>query len=267
MEVQAQPGRAPETRRRAARPDPTHGAGESDLGPPAHSSGTRLARLCGRRADRRDVVPSTYSVCLVNIERSAGLIDDGRHAHPHPYRPAPRDQDPALHGARKPRVTAPIGRPPAHRAASTAANRRPLVLGPAVPPVGRLDGCHLRRPTRHGDPVASDWLQALLDLEEPPDRARPPGRRAGGPNAHPTNVSRLACWPRPVPRRPRSAPRASPRTWPRTCTGIGPSELSNATEEVWTVARRSSLFAIPVNGGSPCCGAEMRSGLAGHRVE
>jgi hypothetical protein len=28
--------------------------------------------------------------------------------------------------------------------------------------VGRLDGCHLRRPTRHGDPVAADWLQALL---------------------------------------------------------------------------------------------------------
>ena len=75
-----------------------------------------------------------------------------------------------------------------------AANRRPPVLGPAVPPVGRLDGCHLRRPTRHGDPVASDWLQALLGPEEPPDRARPSGRRAGGPSAHPTHGSRQPLW-------------------------------------------------------------------------
>jgi hypothetical protein len=31
-------------------------------------------------------VPSSYSVCFVNIERSAGLIDDGRHDHPDPHR-------------------------------------------------------------------------------------------------------------------------------------------------------------------------------------
>ena len=67
---------------------------------------------------------------------------------------------------------------------------RPAVLGPAVPPVERLDGCRLHRPTRDRDPVAAGRLQALLDLEEPPERARPPGRRPGGPSAHPTDVSR-----------------------------------------------------------------------------
>jgi putative transposase len=36
--------------------------------------------------------------------------------------------------------------------------------------------------------VASDRRQALLDLEEPPERARPPGRRPGGPSADPTDV-------------------------------------------------------------------------------
>jgi putative transposase len=40
-------------------------------------------------------VPSTYCVCLVNIERSADLIDDGRHDHPDPHRPPPWCQDPA----------------------------------------------------------------------------------------------------------------------------------------------------------------------------
>ena len=133
-------------------------------------------------------MPSIYSVRLVNVDFRLGLIDDGRHAHPHPHRPPPWGQDPPRPGAREPRVAAPTGRPPAHRAASTAANRRPPVLGPAVPPVGRLDGCHLRRPTRDRDPVAADRLQALLDLEEPPERARPPGRRSGGPRAHPTDV-------------------------------------------------------------------------------
>ena len=63
-------------------------------------------------------------------------------------------------------------------------------LGPAVPRVGRLDGCHLGRPTRNGDPVAADRLPALLGLEELPERAGPSGRRVGGPSAHPTNVSR-----------------------------------------------------------------------------
>ncbi len=160
-------------------------------------------------------VPSTYCVCLVNIERSAGLIDDGRHDHPDPYRPPPWCHDPALPRAREPCVAAPTGRPPAHRAASTAVNRRPPVLGPAVPPVGRLDGCHLRRATRHGDPVAAVRLQALLDLEEPPDRARPSGRRAGGPSAHPTHVSRQP----PVGRAADS--RGAPEAGPRDLTGGG----------------------------------------------
>ena len=44
------------------------------------------------------------------------------------------------------------------------------------------------RPTRHRDPMAADRLQALLEVEEPPERARPPGRRPGGPRAHPTDV-------------------------------------------------------------------------------
>src|SRR5436190_3849934 len=65
---------------------------------------------------------------------------------------------------------------------------RPAVLGPAVPPVERLGGRRLPRPTRHRDPVAPDRLQARLDLEELPKRARPPGRRPGGPSAHPPDV-------------------------------------------------------------------------------
>jgi hypothetical protein len=52
----------------------------------------------------------TYSVCLGNIERLAGLIDDGRHDHPDPYRPPPWCQDPALPRAREPRAAAPTGR-------------------------------------------------------------------------------------------------------------------------------------------------------------
>jgi hypothetical protein len=124
-------------------------------------------------------VPSIYSVRLVNIERSAGLIDDGRHDHRDPHRSPPWCPDPALSGAREPRAAAPTGRPPAHRAASTAANRRPPVLGPAVPSVERLDGCPLRRPTRHRHSLAAVRLQDLLDLEEPPARARPSGCRPG----------------------------------------------------------------------------------------
>ena len=55
-----------------------------------------------------------------------------------------------------------------------ACGRRPAVLGPAVPPMERLDGCRLRRPTRDRDPVAARRLQARLDLEEPPERTRSP---------------------------------------------------------------------------------------------
>ena len=54
----------------------------------------------------------------------------------------------------------------------------------------RLERCHLRRPTRHSDPVAAYRLQTLLGLEEPPERARPSERLPGGASAHPTNVSR-----------------------------------------------------------------------------
>lgn len=51
-----------------------------------------------------------------------------------------------------------------------------------------LDGCRLHRPTRYRDPMAADRLQTLLGLEEPPEWTGPPGRRPGGPNAHPTDV-------------------------------------------------------------------------------
>ena len=37
-------------------------------------------------------------------------------------------------------------------------------------------------------------LQAVLDLEEPPARARPPGRRPGRPRAHPHHGSRQPLW-------------------------------------------------------------------------
>src|SRR5437667_221224 len=50
------------------------------------------------------------------------------------------------------------------------------------------------RPTRHRDPMAADRLQALLEVEEPPERARPPGRRPGGPRAHPTDVHGQPLW-------------------------------------------------------------------------
>jgi hypothetical protein len=63
---------------------------------------------------------------LSTLEFRPGLVDDGRHDHPDPHRPPPWCPDPALPRAREPRVAAPTGRPPAHRAASTAANRRPL---------------------------------------------------------------------------------------------------------------------------------------------
>src|SRR4029077_6322429 len=105
--------------------------------------------------------------------------DDGQHADPDPHGPPLRAPDPPRPGARKPRVAAPAGRPPARRAASTAAALRPAVLGPAVPPVERLGGDRLHRPTRDRHPVASDRLQALLDLEEPGARTRPPSRRPG----------------------------------------------------------------------------------------
>jgi hypothetical protein len=57
----------------------------------------------------------------------------------------------------------------AHRAASTAANRRPPVLGPAVPPVGRLDGCHVAqgmREKRLADPDGADDGDVVMALQE-----------------------------------------------------------------------------------------------------
>ena len=42
--------------------------------------------------------------------------------------------------------------------------------------------------------MAADRLQALLEVEEPPERARPPGRRPGGPSAHPTDVHGQPLW-------------------------------------------------------------------------
>src|SRR5262245_10357566 len=98
-------------------------------------------------------------------------------------RPPPRAQDPPRPGARKSGVTEPAG-------ASTPAALRPAVVGPAVATVARLGGCRLRRPARHRYPVAAEWLQALLDLEEPPELARPPECLPGGPSAHPTHVGR-----------------------------------------------------------------------------
>ena len=49
----------------------------------------------------------------------------------------------------------------------------------------RLGGGRRHRPTGDGDPVASDWFQAPLDLEESAARARPPGGRRGAPSTHP----------------------------------------------------------------------------------
>src|SRR5262249_48462290 len=137
----------------------------------------------------RPPVPSIYSDRLVNVELSAGLIDDGRHDYPHPHRPSPHAQNPPRPGAREPRVAAPTRCPPARRAASTPAALRPAVLGPAVPTVERVGGGRLHGPTRDRHPLAADRLQALLDLEEPPERARPPKHRPGTPSTHPTNVS------------------------------------------------------------------------------
>ena len=61
------------------------------------------------------------------------------------------------------------------RAAPTPATRRPTVLGPLVPNVERLGACPLLGQTRDCHPVASDRLHAVLDLEEPTNRSRPPG--------------------------------------------------------------------------------------------
>ena len=127
---------------------------------------------------------------LVSVEVAAGPIDDDRHDYPHPHRPPPRAQNPPRPGARESGVAAPTDRPLAHRAASAAPDLRSPALGPAVPPVAWLGGCRLHRPTRDCHPVAARRLHALLDLEEPPEQARAPGRRAGGPSADPTNVSR-----------------------------------------------------------------------------
>jgi site-specific DNA recombinase len=67
-------------------------------------------------------------------------------------------------------------------------DRTLCLLGLARPPVARLGGGRLHRPTRDRHPVAAVRLQDLLDLEEPPARARPSGRRPGDPSAHPTDV-------------------------------------------------------------------------------
>ena len=80
---------------------------------------TSASHLCSESSP----VPSIYSVHLVNVGVSAGRIDDGRHDHPHPHGPLPRDQDPPRPGARKPRVAAPTGRPPTHRAMPRAGTR------------------------------------------------------------------------------------------------------------------------------------------------
>ena len=66
----AQPGRPPETRRGAARADPTHGAGESDVGPPAHSGRADPARLRGRRTDRRQVHAPDVSSAVASLHHS-----------------------------------------------------------------------------------------------------------------------------------------------------------------------------------------------------
>ena len=121
-------------------------------------------------------------------------MDDGRHAHPHPHRPPPRGPDPARPGAREPRAAPSAGRPPTDRAASTPAPLRPRVLGPARPSVARLGGGRRHRPTRDRHPVAADRLQAVLDLEEPPARARPPRRRPGRPRADPHMARANPLW-------------------------------------------------------------------------
>jgi hypothetical protein len=133
-------------------------------------------------------VPSTYSIRLVKIGLPLGLLDDGRHAHPHPHRPPPCGQDPPRPDAREPRVAASAGRPPTRRAAATGAALRPRVLGPACPPLARLGGGRLHRPTRDRHPVAPRRFQALLDREEPTAWARPPRRRPRGPSPHPPDV-------------------------------------------------------------------------------
>src|SRR5262249_28829188 len=53
VEGQHPPRRAPPTRRRGLPSNPTPGAGESDVGAPAHPGGARPARPPGLPADRR----------------------------------------------------------------------------------------------------------------------------------------------------------------------------------------------------------------------
>jgi hypothetical protein len=184
------PHSGPESHARdAGASEPSAHPGEAPGGP------SEANENCRRwRSPRRQPVPSTYCVCLVNIERSAGLIDDGRHAHPDPHRPLPRGQKPPRPGAREPRAALSAGRPPTHRTAPTSPAIRPALLGPALPHVARLVGGGRHRPSRDGDPETADRLPALLGLEEPPARAGPSGRRAGGPPAHPTYVARQPLW-------------------------------------------------------------------------
>jgi hypothetical protein len=117
---------------------------EARTGPGVPCSGPPRTTPCERLLVSR---PRTLCLLLIasasaTLNRSAGLIDDGRHDHPDPHRPPPWCQNPALPRAREPRVAAPTGRPPAYRAASAAANANRL--GAAVPPVGRRLGLSLR---------------------------------------------------------------------------------------------------------------------------
>src|SRR5213594_1170351 len=63
----------PEARCRDSLPDPTHGAGESDVEPPPHPGGTRPARLRGRRADRRQVRAPDLASAVIGETRTARL--------------------------------------------------------------------------------------------------------------------------------------------------------------------------------------------------
>jgi hypothetical protein len=68
-EVQAKSGRPPEARPRALPADPADGTRESDVGPPAHSGRTRLARLRGRRTDRRQVHAPDLASAVTYVAR------------------------------------------------------------------------------------------------------------------------------------------------------------------------------------------------------
>ena len=68
-EVQSQAGGPSEARPRASPADPADGTRESDVGPPAHSGRTRLARLRGRRVDRRQVHAPDLASAVTHVAR------------------------------------------------------------------------------------------------------------------------------------------------------------------------------------------------------